>query len=180
MWALNTDSQSLQEKEFVVESQLRVKQRKDELKPKRALKERKKRLEPRWIRQFKTWSSPSSLTCIFSLCFSCFAVIKLSFTKWLWWVLHKCAHVDEQSEDKAGSAHEKAIQTGDALNWDFDTGFFSCIISEGPPSHCVIRLPRQLHWSWIRRHLQTFLCWITSAQSNAGNASHSRYKHLDA
>lgn len=91
-----------------------------------------------------------------------------SFTKWLWWVLHKCAHVNEQSEDKAGSVREKAIQTGDALNWDFDAFFFPCIISEGPPSHCVIRLPRQLHWSWIRRHLQTFLCWITSAQSNAG------------
>lgn len=60
-----------------------------------------------------------------------------SFTKWLWWVLHKCAHVNEQSEDKAGSVREKAIQTGDALNWDFDTGFFSCIISQGPPSHCV-------------------------------------------
>lgn len=60
-----------------------------------------------------------------------------SFTKWLWWALHKCVHVNEQSEDKAGSAREKAIQTGDALTWDSDTGFFSCIISQGPPSHCV-------------------------------------------
>lgn len=89
--------------------------------------------------------------------------------------------MNEQSEDKAGSVREKAIQTGDALNWDFDTGFFSCIISQGPPSHCVDQVATATALELNKETvLQTFLCWITSAQSNAGNASDSRYKHLDA